>query len=93
MLERVTAILQDMPQLMQRQCEDMVLGWIRKELQETGNRGAGGGEYVMDDNGLLWVAPLGKVPRLAVPQSRSRDYGAGAQHLWASRDGENYNLD
>ena len=69
MLERVTAILQDMPQLMQRQCEDMVLGRIRKELQEAGNRGAGGGEYVMDDNGLLWVAPLGKVPRLAVPQS------------------------
>ena len=69
MLERVTAILQDMPQLMQRQCEDMVLGRIRKELQEAGNRGAGGDEYVMDDNGLLWVAPLGKVPRLAVPQS------------------------
>ena len=69
MLERVTAILQDMPQLMQRQCEDMVLGRIRKKLQEAGNRGAGGGEYVMDDNGLLWVAPLGKVPRLAVPQS------------------------
>ena len=69
MLERLTAILQDMPQLMQRQYEDMVLGRIRQELQEAGNRGAGGDEYVMDDNGLLWVAPLGKVPRLAVPQS------------------------
>ena len=39
-----------------------------KELQEAGNRGAGGGEYVMNDNGLLWVAPLGKIPPLAVPQ-------------------------
>ena len=69
MLERVTAILQDLPQLMQRQCEDMALGKIRKDLQEAGNRGSGGGEYVMDDNGLLWVAPLGKIPRLAVPHS------------------------
>ena len=24
---------------------------------------------MIDDNGLLWVAPLGKIPRLAVPQS------------------------
>ena len=69
MLERVTAILQDLLQLMQRQCEDMVLGRVRKERQEAGNRGARGGEYVMDNNGLLWVAPLGKIPRLAVPQS------------------------
>ena len=53
---------------MQRQCEDMVLGRIRKELQEAGNRGAGGGEYVMDDDGLLWVAPR----RLAVSQSLIR---------------------
>ena len=52
MLERVTAIFQDIPQLMQRQCEDMALGKIRKGLQEAGNRGPGGGEYVMDDNGL-----------------------------------------
>ena len=68
MLERVTAILQDLPQLMQRQCEDMVLGKIRKELQEAGNRGSGAGEYVVDDNGLLWMAPRGKIPRLAVPR-------------------------
>ena len=69
MLERVTAILQDLPQLTQRQCEDMVLGKIRKELQEAGNRGSGSREYVMDDNGLSWVAPRGKIPRLAVPRS------------------------
>ena len=69
MLERVTAILQDLPQLMQRQCEDMILSKFRKVLQEAGNRGSGGGEYAMDDNGLLWVAPLGKIPRLAVPRS------------------------
>ena len=69
MQARVTAILQDMPQLMQRQCEDMVLGMIRKELQEAGNRGTGSGEFVIDDNGLSWVAPQGKVRRLAVPQS------------------------
>ena len=80
MLERVTAIFQELPQLLQRQCEDMALGKIRKELQEAGNRGAGGGEYVMNDNGLLWIAPLGKIPRLAVPQSLVPD-GAGAQHL------------
>ena len=24
---------------------------------------------MMDDNGLLWIAPMGKTPRLAVPQS------------------------
>ena len=69
MLERVTAILQNLPQLMQRQYEDMVLRKIRKELQEAGNRGSGGGEYVLDDNGLLWVAPWGKIPRFAVPRS------------------------
>ena len=38
MLERVTVVLHDMPQLMQRQCEDMVRGRIRGELQEAGNR-------------------------------------------------------
>ena len=54
---------------MQRQCEDLVLGRVRRELQEAGNRGSGGGKFVMDDNGLLWLAPLGKVPRLAIPQS------------------------
>ena len=52
MLERMTAVLQDLPHLMQIQCQDMVLGRIRKELQEAGNRGSRGGEYVMDDNGL-----------------------------------------
>ena len=72
LLERVTAIFQDFPQLMQRQCEYMVLGRIRKELQEAGNRGSRGGEYVMGDNGRLWVAPLGKIPRLVVPQSLVR---------------------
>ena len=65
MLDRVTAILQDLPQLVKRQCEDVVLGRIRKNSRK---RGAGGGEYVMDDDGLLWVAPQGKIPRLAVPQ-------------------------
>ena len=68
-LERVTAIVQDLPQLMQRQCEDMALGRIQKKIQEAGNRGSGGGEYVMDDDGLLWVAPVEKIPRLAVLQS------------------------
>ena len=69
MLERVTAIVQDLPQPTQRQCEDVVLGKIRKKPQEAGNRGSGGGEYVIDDNGLLWVAPWGKIPRLAFPLS------------------------
>ena len=54
---------------MQRQCEDMVLGKIPEELQEAGNRGSGGGEYVMDANGLLWVAPQENISRLAVPRS------------------------
>ena len=80
---------------MQRQCEDVVLGRIRKELQEAGNREAGDGKYVMDDN----VTPLvgstsGKGSMTcSSPISRSGNYGAGAQHLWASRDGENYSLD
>ena len=38
MLGRVTAILQEMPQLTQRQCEDMVHGRIRKQLNEAANR-------------------------------------------------------
>ena len=43
MLERVTAILQDMPQLMQRQCEDMILAFGKNsrkretEEQEVAN--------------------------------------------------------
>ena len=69
MLERVTAIVHDFPQLMHRQSKIWYSAGFLKELQEAGNRGSGGGADVMDDNGLLWVAPLGKVPRLAVPQS------------------------
>ena len=69
MLERVTAIVQHLPQLVQRQCEDMVLGKIRKELQKAGNRGSGDGEYLMDDDVFLWVAPREKISRLAVPRS------------------------
>ena len=69
MLERVAAIVHDFPQLMHRQSKIWYSAGFLKELQEAGNRGSGGGEDVMDDNGLLWVAPLGKVPRLAVPQS------------------------
>ena len=60
-LERVTAILQEVQYLMQRQCQDMVLGRSREELQKEPNRGSEGVEYVMDDNDLLWVAPLGKI--------------------------------
>ena len=41
---------------MQKQFEDMVVSRNRKDLQEAGNAGALGSEYVMDDNGLLWVA-------------------------------------
>ena len=50
---------------MARQREDFhLLGRVR-DLDNGGT----GGEYVTDDDGLLWYAPLGSILHLAIPRS------------------------
>ena len=65
MVQRVAGLLRRPQQLMKRQREEShLLG----KIQYLNNRETGGG-CVIDDNGLLWYAPLGCTLRLAIPRS------------------------
>ena len=64
MVQRVADLLRKPQELMARQREDShLLGKVR-DL----NNGRTGGEYVTDDDGLLWYAPPGSILRLAIPR-------------------------
>ena len=65
MVQRIADLLRKPRELMARQREDShLLGKVR-DL----NNGGTGGEYVTDDDGLLWYAPPGSILRLAIPCS------------------------
>ena len=65
MVQRIADLLRKPQELMARQREDSHL------LEKVGdlNNGGTGGEYVTDDDGLLWYAPSGSILRLAIPRS------------------------
>ena len=65
MVQRIAGLLRKPQELMKRQREDSnLLG----KIQDLDN-GETGGEYVTDDDGLLWYAPPGFILCLAIPRS------------------------
>ena len=65
MVQRIADLFRKPRELMAWQREDShLLGKVR-DL----NNGGTGGEYVTDDDGLLWYAPPGSILRLAIPRS------------------------
>lgn len=65
-LERIENILRDVGQLVKTQREDLMLGPIRKAPE----RGEGeSGDYVLDDQHLLFHAPRGKARAIALPRT------------------------
>ena len=68
-LQPIAGLLRKPQELMKHQREDShLLGKI-----EDLDNGGTGGEYVADDNGLLWYAPPGSILRLAIPRSLAPD--------------------
>ena len=65
MVQRIVGLLRKPQELMKRQGEDShLLG----NIENLGNGGTGG-QYVTDDNELLWYAPPGFMLRLGIPRS------------------------
>ena len=65
MVQRIAGLLRKPQELMKRQKKDShLLG----KIQDLDNGGTGG-EYVTDDDGLLWYAPPGSILRLAILRS------------------------
>ena len=65
MVQQIADLLHKPQGFMARQREDShLLGRVR-DL----NNGGTGGEYVTDDDGLLWYAPPGSILRLVIPRS------------------------
>ena len=65
MVQRIADLLRKPQELMERQREDShLLGRVRGL-----NNGGTGGEYVTDDDGLLWYVLPGSILRLAIPRS------------------------
>ena len=65
MVQRIADLLRKLQELMKQQREDsQLLG----KVQDLNNVGTGG-EYVTDDDGLLWNAPPGSTLRIAIPRS------------------------
>ena len=65
MVQRIVDLLRKSQELMERLREDSYLLGRVRDL----NNGGTGGEYVTDDDGLLWYAPPGSILRLAIPRS------------------------
>ena len=65
-LERMEAILRDTARLVEAQQEDPLLGPIRKAL-EKGEQETG--DYVLDDQNLLFHAPRGLAHVVALPRT------------------------
>lgn len=64
-LEELENILRDTKLLIKSQCRDPILGPIRRELEKS--RGENG-DYVLDDQQLLWHAPRGRQYAVATPR-------------------------
>ena len=65
MVQRIAGLLRQPQELRKRQREDFhLLGKI-----EDLDNGGTGGEYVTDDDGLLWYAPSGSILRLVILRS------------------------
>ena len=64
-------MLHDTPPLVQRQKEDARLGPFAGRLRGAGDRQTPKGiaNYVLNDNDLLWIAPQGEAPKLAIPRA------------------------
>ena len=71
MISQVAEMLRDPSRLVQQQREDARLGHIGGRLRGDGHRQTpeGTADYVLDDNDLLWNAPLGEEPKLAIPRA------------------------
>ena len=65
MVQRIAGLLRQPQELLKRQRED---SYLLEKIQDLDNGGTGG-EYVTDDDGLLWYAPPGSILRLAIPRS------------------------
>ena len=65
MVQRIVDLLRKSQELMERQREDSYLLGRVRDL----NNGGTGGEYVTDDDRLLWYATPGSILRLAIPRS------------------------
>ena len=65
MIQRIADLLRKPQELLERQREDPHLLGRVQDL----NSGGTGGEYVTDDDGLLWYAPPGSILRLAISRS------------------------
>ena len=65
MVQWIADLFRKPQELMARQREDSHLLGKVQDL----NNGGTGGEYVTDDDGLLWYAPPGAILRLAIPRS------------------------
>ncbi|CAN0166915.1 unnamed protein product, partial [Ectocarpus fasciculatus] len=64
-LEELENILRDTKLLIKSQCRDPILGPIRRQLEKS--RGENG-DYVLDDQQLLWHAPRGRQYAVATPR-------------------------
>ena len=65
-LEQMEATLRDVKHLGEAQKEDLLLGPIRAALEKgQGEKG----DYVLDDQNLLWHAPRGNAHATAVPRT------------------------
>ena len=65
MAQRVGGLLRQPQELRKRQREDSHLFRKIGDL----DKGGSGGDYVTDDDGLLWYAPPGSILRLVIPRS------------------------
>ena len=71
MIGQVAEMLRDAPPPVGRQKEGARLGPIGGRLRGGGDRQTpeGTANYVLDDNVLLWRAPVGGAPKLAIPRA------------------------
>ena len=71
MISRVAETLRNPPRLVQHQRQDARLGPVGGRLRGDGDRQTpeGTANYILDDNDLLWNAPPGGEPKLAIPRA------------------------
>ena len=85
MLQKITALLRDAPQLVKKHKADTTFGTIRRGLLE-GIHGPVGGGNVVDDKDLLWTTSTGEHLRLSIP--RALAYGTRTQNLCSPGGGK-----
>ena len=85
-IQRTTDLLRKSQELMKRQTRDLHLF---SKIQDLDNRGTGG-EYVTNDDGLLWYAPRFHPTSSQSPFPGTRHPGTCSHHLWPSRSSPDY---